>query len=283
MDICIREITLADAERCGEICYNAFTQLALEHNFTPDLPSVEFTQGMMKELITHPHIYGVVAEIDGCLLGSNFLDERAEIAGIGPITVTTEQQSSQVGRHLMAHILERAEQYSGVRLVQSAYNNRSLSLYAKLGFDLQVPLALMQGSVPQQQFPRFNVRPATREDLPACNALCRQVHGHDRARELEDCITLGWATVVEADKQLVGYSSAIGFMGHSIATSNDALKALISNADEIMSAGILIPATNAELFRWCLANGLRVIQVMNLMSKGLYHTPQGSFIPSVMF
>lgn len=35
MEICIREITLADAERCGEICYNAFTQLALEHNFTP--------------------------------------------------------------------------------------------------------------------------------------------------------------------------------------------------------------------------------------------------------
>jgi hypothetical protein len=42
---------------------------------------------MLSEFLAHPHIYGVVAELDGRVVGSNFLDERSIIAGIVPITV----------------------------------------------------------------------------------------------------------------------------------------------------------------------------------------------------
>jgi hypothetical protein len=40
---------------------------------------------------------------------------------------------------------------------------------------------------------------------------------------------------------------------------------------------------NWELFRWCLDNGLRVVEPMTLMSVGLYNEPVGAFLPSVLY
>jgi hypothetical protein len=44
-----------------------------------------------------------------------------------------------------------------------------------------------------------------------------------------------------------------------------------------------VPSRNNVLFRWCLANGLRVVQPMTLMSTGLYNDPAGAWLPSIMF
>jgi len=42
--------------------------------------------------ITHLSIFGVVAESDGQIIGSNFLDERDPIRGLGPVTVDPSAQ-----------------------------------------------------------------------------------------------------------------------------------------------------------------------------------------------
>jgi predicted N-acetyltransferase YhbS len=42
--------------------------------------------------INHPSIYAVVAESDGQVIGSNFLDERDSIRGLGPVTVDPKVQ-----------------------------------------------------------------------------------------------------------------------------------------------------------------------------------------------
>ena len=47
--------------------------------------------------------------------------------------------------------------------------------------------------------------------------------------------------------------------------------------------GLLLPSRNGEVFRWCLARGLRVVQPMTLMSLGLYNEPRGAFLPSILF
>ncbi len=60
-------------------------------------------------------------------------------------------------------------------------------------------------------------------------------------------------------------------------------QALIASADTFLGPGILVPTRNAALFRWCLAQGLRVTQPMTLMSLGLYNNPAGAFLPSVSF
>ncbi|MER3423912.1 MAG: GNAT family N-acetyltransferase, partial [Nitrospiraceae bacterium] len=47
--------------------------------------------------------------------------------------------------------------------------------------------------------------------------------------------------------------------------------------------GFLLPTRNADLFRWCLEQGLRVVQPMTLMSQGLYQKPAGTFLPSILY
>ena len=44
----------------------------------------------------------LVAERDGEVLGSAFIDERAVVAGVGPVTVDPSAQDAGTGRALMA-------------------------------------------------------------------------------------------------------------------------------------------------------------------------------------
>jgi hypothetical protein len=57
--------------------------------------------GALSGMFSHPGFYSVVAEQGGKLVGSNFVDERASILGVGPITVDPAAQDSSVGRLLM--------------------------------------------------------------------------------------------------------------------------------------------------------------------------------------
>src|SRR5271154_5544696 len=213
------------------------------------------------------------------------MDERSVIAGIGPISVDPDVQNSGAGRTMMMHMLERVatNKSPGVRLVQTAYHNRSLSLYAKLGFEIREPLSVMIGPPINESVPEYEVRRAAEADLDACNRLCALVHGHDRGGELRDAIEGGTASVVEHLGRITGYASGIGYAGHAVGESNEELKALFSAAPEFLGCGPLIPSRNGELFRWCLNKGLRLMQQMTLMSVGLYNEPRFPFIPSILF
>jgi len=285
MTVRLRPAFPDDAEPAGAICYEAFKAIASQHNFPPDFPSREVAVELLSMLLSHPGFYAVVAEADGRIVGSNFLDERSTIAGLGPITVDPSVQNSGIGRRLMEALLDRAAQrrLPGVRLVQSAYHNRSLSLYAKLGFTIREPLALMQGTSLRATIPGYTVRQATEGDLAACNRVCTHIHGHDRRGELCDAIPQATATVVEHDGRITGYATAIGFFAHAVGESNEELKALIGAATAYLGPGFLLPTRNTELFRWCLEHGLRVGQVMTLMSTGLYNEPAGAYLPSILY
>src|SRR5436305_863781 len=273
MNVTLRPGNAADAQRCGEICYNAFKAIAEQHNFPPDFPSPEVATGLLAGLLAHPGFYSVVAEIEGKIVGSNFLDERSIVAGLGPITVDPYVQNRAIGRHLMQVALDRVKErrFPGVRLLQAAYHNRSLSLYARLGFVAREPLSTMQGAPLAVQIPGYTVRPATARDLDACNQVCVQVHGHDRRGELLDAIEQGTATLVEHGGRITGYATPVARFGHAVGETNEALKALIGAAPAFPGSGFLLPTRNGELFRWCLDHGLRVVHPMTLMSVGLYN------------
>ena len=104
----IRRAQPADAEVCGRICYDAFTKLNNEFNFPPDFPSPEVAQHVLASMFGNPGFFCVVAEQDGRILGSNCMDERCAIAGIGPITVDPAVQNNTVGRQLMMAVMDRA-------------------------------------------------------------------------------------------------------------------------------------------------------------------------------
>jgi GNAT superfamily N-acetyltransferase len=77
------------------------------------------------------------------------------IAGIGPITVDPDAQNLGVGRKLMQVVMERSRERhpAGMRLVQAAFHNRSLSLYTTMGFDTREPLSCVRGGRTNGKFP----------------------------------------------------------------------------------------------------------------------------------
>lgn len=285
MNLTLRPGLVDDAKICGTICYDAFKTIAEAHHFPPDFPSPEIAIGVLSWMLSHPGFYSVVAVLDGRVVGSNFLDERSTIAGVGPITIDPTAQNKSIGRRLMEDVHERAAQknFPGVRLLQSSYHTRSFSLYTKLGYDVREPLACLQGPALNENSPDLPVRAAKESDLEACNTLCRQVHGHDRRGDLLDAIKQGTATVVEGDGRITGYATVIGFFGHALGESNADIQALIGAAKEFSGPGFLLPTRNSELLRWCLDRRLRVIQPMTLMSKGFYNEPTASFLPSILY
>lgn len=284
MELTLRSGRTEDAPACGRICYEAFRSISDRHRFPADFPSTDVATGLVSAFLAHPGFYSVVAEVDGRIVGSNFLDERSPIAGVGPITVDPSVQDRGIGRRLMQAVLDRAaaRQFAGVRLVQAGYHTRSLTLYTKLGFQVREMLACMQGPPISTEVPGRSVRPARAADLEDCNRVCRIVHGHDRGGEVADAIREGTATVVEHDGRITGYATAIAFLGHAVGETDDDLKALIGAAPSFAGPGFLVPA-RSPLFRWCLDNGLRLVQTLTLMSHGLYNQPAGSFLPSILF
>lgn len=281
----IRRAKPEDAPACGRICYEAFHKINTDHGFHPDLPSVDMAIDVLRMTFGHNAFYCVVAEEDGRIVGSNCMDERSPIAGIGPITIDPGAQNRRVGRTLMQAVMDRARErnFPGVRLVQAAFHTRSLSLYAALGFDAREPLSVMQGPAIKKKFDGCTVRPATAPDLEACNRVCLKVHGHHRGGDLAEAIAQGTSAVVERHGRITAYCSSLAFFGHAVAESNLDLQALIAASDGFGGSGILVPTRNAELFRWCLAHGLRVVEPMTLMSVGLYNEPAGAYLASIMY
>jgi predicted N-acetyltransferase YhbS len=285
MGVSLRPGTPADATECGRIIYEAFRKIAEQHNFPPDFPSVEAGTGVAAMLLSHPRFYAVVAEQNGRVVGSNFLDERSIIAGVGPVSVDPPVMNGTIGRQLMQAVLDRAAERGapGVRLLQIAWHYRSLALYAKMGFEVRETVSALQGTPLGLTIPGHAVRPALRDDVPACNRLCFRVHGHDRGGELDDAVRAGGANVVERQDRITGYATGIGWFDHAVGETNDDLRALIGAAPSFLGPGFLVPSRNGDLLRWCLANGLRIAAQATLMTIGLYNEPTAPYLPSVLY
>ena len=284
-EMIIRQAVPADGAACGQICFDAFSTINQAHGFPCDFPSSDVTIGLLTALFSDPDFYGVVAESGGRILGSNCLDERSIIAGVGPITIAPAVQSRGVGRKLMEAVIIRANEKgaAGIRLVQAAFHNRSLSLYESLGFDVREPLSCMQGKTSLRSVPGCQVRPAQLADLGACNDISRRVHGFERSKDIKQGIERVTALVVERDGRITGYASSLALFAHVVAESNLDMQALIASGGPFGGSGILVPSRNNALLRWCLANGLRVVQPMTLMTMGLYNEPAGAWLPSVLY
>jgi ribosomal protein S18 acetylase RimI-like enzyme len=284
-EVQIRPARVEDATDCGRICYEAFAKINGSHNFPLDFPNPEIPTAFISSVFSNPHFYSVVAEYQGRIVGSNCMDERSVIYGIGPITIDPTVQNLGIGRKLMDAAMDRAQERraAGVRLVQATFHNRSLALYATLGFDTRELLSCLQGRTTERTIPGCSVRPAQAADVAACNAVSHRVHGFDRGTELAQGIEQNTAIIVERGGRITGYASSLAYFGHATAETNADMQALIASAESFGGPGILVPTRNSALLRWCLSNGLRIVQPMTLMTTGLYNDPAGAWLPSVLF
>lgn len=289
MAIAVRAIEPTDGEECARIVYEAFGGLHDHHRFPRDFPTLQAAAQLTSGFIAHPAIWGVVAEAEGRIVGSNFLDERGPITGVGPITVDPKAQGHGVGRRLMEAVMQRGAGARGIRLLQDSFNMRSLALYASLGFEVKEPMVVMNGTPRGGPPAGIQVRPLQQGDLEQCETLCRTVHGFERTNELRDAIQLPALSpsVAVREGRITAYATTLTFFpaAHAVAETEDDMRALITGAVATGNepASFLLSTRQAGLFRWCLGQGLRAVKPMTYMAIGEYRQPDGCWIPSVLY
>jgi GNAT superfamily N-acetyltransferase len=285
--VTLREVEPRDLDECARIVFEAFGGIHDHHRFPRDFPAPEAATAMMQAWIPNPGIWGVVAEGDGRVIGSNFLDERDPIRGVGPITIDPKAQNAGVGRKLMQAVLERGADAPGIRLLQDGFHMRSLSLYASLGFDVVASCVVMSGEPRDDPATGVEVRPVTEDDVEQCQALCTKVHGFERTGSLRDAMSGPFPPFAAVrDGQVVAYATAVTFwpMAYGVAETDDDMKSLLLGAAAAVDEPIaLLVPIQSGLFRWCLDQGLRALKPMNVMALGEYREPDGSWFPSVIY
>ena len=285
----LRPIARGDRDEAARVVYEAFAGIHDRHRFPRDFPTLEAATDLVGSFIAHPLIWGVVAERNGRIVGSNFLDERGPVRGVGPITVDPAAQAVGVGRRLMQAVIERGADAAGIRLLQDSFNTRSLALYASLGFDVAEPVVVMGGTPRATRPDHVEVRPLVADDLEAAEQLCRAVHGFERTNELRDALEAPTLRPLAAlrDGRLVAYATTLSFFpaAYAVAETEHDMAALIAGAlaTSDAPASFLLPTRQHELFRWCLQAGLRVVKPMTYMAIGEYRPPHGAWIPSVLY
>ena len=290
MSLIVRSIEQNDAEVCGKIGYEAHKAISSTHGYACEQPSEEFGIGLIKMLLGNQNSWGVLAERQGRILGSIFLNRfpPSPVAVIGPLTVHPSAEGG-VGRKLMDAALTQAhrQNHDQIRLVQSPSHIRSFVLYTKCGFVLREPLFLMQGQPLNGQ--NIDTRNAdvhsirSEDDISKCNELCKLSYGFSREMELRQARDQGVATMVERDDVVSGYAAGIGILCHAVAKSNEDLKMLISNAPTILEPGFFVPARNHEIIKWLLESGFHIGWPANLMTVGPFQEPLTPFLPSLAY
>ena len=285
------EVQLVRAElqhvsELGRICYEAFKDIADQHGFPPDFPSVQVSRKVMRMLVERDDCYGIAAIVNGELAGSNFLSLTDAVAGVGPITVDCAFQGRDLGRALMQDVIDYAgrKNIECVRLLQDAFNTTSLSLYASLGFEVKHPVAALR--INAALTADASVRPVHEGDIPALDVLCQRNYKTSRRNELAAAVRAGLSPVLrERGGKFTGYLIP-GIFGHGVAESCDDAVALATQAARLVPPErtvSLCPLQDGPLFQAFLKAGCRTVKMLNLMAMGPYEEPSSVSMPSILY
>ncbi len=282
--VTIRGATAEDGPACGQICYDAFATISEAHGFPCDLPAPDAGIGLLSMMFSAPSFYAVVAESDGKIVGSNVLLEHAVIYGVGPITIVPSYKTPEwavsscrlcwIERNKMGPP-ECGWYRLPITIDHPLFTHRSASTYANL-------FPACRGKRASEAFLDAWFEPANLRTRPPATSW-HSVFMDSIAEPSWPMLYSRELRVVERGGRVTGYTTNLGFFGHSTAETNVDIQALLASAESFAGPGILVPSRNSSLLRWCLANGLRIVQPMTLMSIGLYNEPAGAWLPSIVF
>jgi GNAT superfamily N-acetyltransferase len=285
MSIQIVPVAPGHVAELGRICFEAFGALQDRHGVERDFDSVETATMLVGMFASRADFAGFAAVEDRKVVGSNFLGFSDPVAGVGPITIRPEAQSTGVGRLLMIAVMDEARRRGvhQVRLQQESINTVSLSLYTKLGFDWRESCALMKLAPAAADHPL--VRPATLDDLPEIDRVSTKHYHATRKNEAAWMLKAGMPGFVIRNPggRVSGYYLP-GFIGHGFAETADMLAALMLHAARHSPAPFLralVPLGEAELHRALLRGGCRTVKLFNYMTTGAYERPRSAWVPSI--
>ncbi|HTY86725.1 MAG TPA: GNAT family N-acetyltransferase [Candidatus Acidoferrum sp.] len=268
----------------ARLCFEAFKRIHERHGFPLDIPNVDLAAQIIGRFVARTDFYGVAAQVDGRLVGSNFMSAMDAIGGVGPITVDPAFDGRGIGRALMQDVLDYARRNGRkqVRLLQDSFNLKSFSLYASLGFDQRTPIGLMDAKPAVRPDPA--VRPVSASDLPRLDELTRRFYKCSRRGEISFLLNLNVpAFMREYGGRITGYFIP-GFLGHGVAETGDDALALIGEAARHVKPDLglfFCPLIRGDFYRAALKSGHRLRKIMTYMTCGPFAPPEGIWMPSI--
>lgn len=245
----------------------------------------------------------VVAESPrtGRLMGSCFYRERETHVALGIMNVHPNYFGQSVGSRMLARILEMADRaQKPARLVSSAINLDSFSLYNRAGFVpianfhtmcLQVPDEAFRQDVPH----RDRVRPAVERDIPGIADLEQRIAGIRREKDyrflIENASGHWYASVFEEPNgEITGFLGSIAHPGSNMIgpgfarAERQALALLVRALDWNRGRRpvFLLPMNARSLVTAAYAWGARNTELHYAQVRGSFQPFQGPVFPTFM-
>lgn len=235
------------------------------------------------------------------LMGSCFFHPRETHVALGIMNVHPDHFGAGVARALLQHIVAFADAAGKpLRLVSSALNLDSFSLYTRAGFVprcvyqdmyLAVPPGGMTVSVPGRE----RIRPARAEDIPAVVALELELSGISRAQDYRFFITnaagiWGMSVAEGPGGRIDGFLASVAHPGSTMlgpgVARDDATAAALLHAGLDRLRGkrpvFLVPCDRADLvatlYRW----GAKNCELHLLQVRGPAQLLRGVTMPTFM-
>ena len=238
----------------------------------------------------------------GEIMGACFYHPREHHVSLGVMSVSPDYFKRGVGRALVNHIVEFTEsnQYPALRLVGSAINMDSFSLYNRSGFVPRGSYHDMVIAVPATglavDYPlRKQVRDATLADLDAMAALEIEVSGISRVSDYRYAIEnprgmLHAQAFENSDGSLEGFMisiqcHALNMLGPCVARSEKATLALLLQATERFRSQVplfVIPMDKRELVETLYEWGARNVETHLFQVRGKFQPFNGVSLPSFL-
>ena len=238
----------------------------------------------------------------GKLMGACFYHPREHHVSLGVMSVNADYFQCGIGRALVNHIVDFTEShgYVALRLVSSAMNMNSFSLYNRSGFIprgsyhdmvLPVPIAGLQVRYPL----RDKVRSASPTDVDAMAALEMEVSGISRVIDyryaIENPRGVLQALVLEnSDGAIDGFMISIkhpslNMLGPCVARSEKATLALLLQATERFRGEVplfVVPMDKRELVETLYEWGARNVETHLFQVRGKFQAFNGVSLPSFL-
>lgn len=243
----------------------------------------------------------LVAEKDGTFLASCFYHPRETHWSLGIMNAAPESRGA--AKVLLTKICRLADDAAKpLRLVSSACNLDSFSLYSKAGFK---PLRTYQDmllSVPEDGMPPSSrpekaslVRPATPEDLPAIISLEEELTGLRREKDhrffLENTHRIWNTLVIGSPQKPDGFMTSVAHPGSRMigpgaaADAESALALVWSHLDRFHRGHTpvwLAPADETEFVHGCYSWGARNCEIHLSQVRGGSPPHRGLVFPTFM-
>lgn len=237
----------------------------------------------------------------GRLMGSCFYHPRSTHVSLGIMNVHPDFFGRGVASLLLRFITDLADrQGKPVRLVSSAMNLDSFSLYSRCGFVPRAVFADMQIAVSANGFStrvpgHRGVRAATIADLPEIVALEMALAGIEREKDHQMFIENKagiWNALVHCDGsgRIGGFLCCVmhpasNMIGPGFARSDEAALALIAaqlDHNRGRSPVLLIPLERTEVVKQMYAWGAKNVELHFGQIRGSYQPIKGVVMPTFM-